>query len=202
MIGDAEGIFSNVQNTMGNAFNQITTTEFNSTLELYNGSNRGGQLKSLLDEVIKNNKTKDRKITVKYEETETLDTDVIKDLKTSIKDSSNYEVSFEYDEEGFIYEVNFERVFSDFEKKRFNGSFEMYAGSKMGSLVISALDNIITSNKTEERIITVKYLDTETQKEEEIKNIKRNIDRFGDYELSFEYDVDGFITKATIEKIS
>lgn len=85
-------------------------------------------------------------------------------------------------------------------KESFNGVFEIYAGSKMGASVISALDKIITSNKTEERIVTVKYMDTETQSEEEIKNIKHNIDKFGDYDLSYEYDGNGYIYKAIIEK--
>ena len=71
----------------------------------------------------------------------------------------------------------------------------------MGATVINALDEIIKNNKKDDRKITVKYMETETQNEEEIKNIKRNIDKFSDYELFYDYDADGFINKATIEKI-
>ena len=208
MIGVVEGMFNNVQNIMGNTLEQMDTTleqmdtiKFNGVLEIYKGSNSSNSLKSLLDEVVTKNKTEQRKIIVKYNETETQDTEAIKALKANIKDSSNYEVSFEYDEEGFIYEVNIERVFSEFEKKSFNGSFEIYAGSNKGFFVISVLDNIITSNKTEDRKITVKYMETETQSEDEIKNIKYNIENFDDYEISFGYDADGFINEVTIEKL-
>lgn len=194
MLGDAE-------NMIGNTVNQLNITKFNSTLEMYNGSNTGSSLESFLEKVITTNKTKDRKITIKYMETETQDTEVIKKLKTSIDDNSNFEVSFEYDEEGYIYEALIERVFSQYEIRSFNSSFELYAGSTMGASVISVLDDIITNNKTEDRIITVKHMETETQNEDEIKNIKHTIEKFDDYELTFEYDEDGFIYKLTIEKI-
>ena len=61
-------------------FNEIGLREFNATLELYTGTNRGISLKNLLDEVITNNKTNDRKITVKYNEIETQDTTEIKNF--------------------------------------------------------------------------------------------------------------------------
>ena len=212
---EAEGIFDKFFNLFDKAIdaqqnvldqatennNEMNIRIFNSTLELYKGSNSGIQLKKLLDEVNTKNKTEQRKITVKYDETETQDTEVIKNLKTGLDDSSNFEVSFEYDEEGYIYEICIERVISQFEVSKFNNSFELYAGSSKGALVIPVLDNIITSNKTEERKITVKYNETETQSEEEIKNIKYTIEKFDDYEVTFEYDADGFINKAIIEKI-
>ena len=92
-----------------------------------------------------------------------------------------------------------ENGISEFDVKRFNSSFEIFAGTNMGGSIINTLDKIITSNKKEERKITVKYLETETQDETQIKNIKRKIDNFGKYELTYEYDADGFINKATIE---
>lgn len=84
---------------------------------------------------------------------------------------------------------------------KFNGSIEIFSGTQMGGSVTSVLDKIITSNKTEDRKITVKYMEIETQNEDEIKNIKRKIETFNNYEVSFEYDADGFINKAIIEKI-
>lgn len=178
-----------------------TSDEVNNVLELYKGSNSGLSLKKLLDEVITINKTEETKITIKYLETETQDEEEIKNLKTRFDDANNFEVSFEYDDEGKINEVTIERIFTQFEINRFNNLFEMYSGTKMGGHVTTLLDHIITSNKTEERKITVKYNQTETQDETEIKNIKREIGTFNNYEVTLEYDADGFINKAIIEKI-
>lgn len=82
----------------------------------------------------------------------------------------------------------------------FNDSLEIFNGTWMGIHISSLLDNIITINKTKDRTVTVKYMETETQNESEIKNIKRNIEDFDKYEVTFEYDTDGFIYEAIIEK--
>ena len=188
------------QNTIGEAMNKIDTESFNGKLELYQGSNNGIILKKVFDEVSTKNKTEERKITVNYKKIETQNAEEIKDLKKGIKDIENFEISFEYDEQGYINEVKVERIFTQIEIDRFNNLFEMYSGTKMGGHVITLLDYIITSNKTEERKITVKYNDTETLEETEIKNIKRNIGTFDNYDITLEYDAEGFINKATIEK--
>lgn len=180
---------------------KIAIRAFNGSLEIFNGTNMGRTVKEILDNVITSNKTQDKKITVKYNETETQDSEEIKNLKTSFDDTNNFEVSFEYDEEGYINEVIIEKVVSQFEVSKFNNSLEICAGTTMGGTVTHVLDNIITSNKTEERKITVKYNETETQNETEIKSIKQNIGTFNNYEITFEYDADGFINKAIIEKL-
>ena len=100
-----------------------------------------------------------------------------------------------------IYEVIIERVYTKFEISSFNNSFEVLAGTKMGASVINVLDDIITSNKTKERKITVEFDKKETTDEKEIRNIKQNINKFNNYELIFEYDENGFINKAIIEKL-
>ena len=71
----------------------------------------------------------------------------------------------------------------------------------MGGAVTFVLDKIITSNKTEDRKITVEFTDTQTQNEAEIRTIKQKIETFDNYEIVFEYDEDGFINKAIIEKV-
>lgn len=95
--------------------------------------------------------------------------------------------------------------FDDFDKKfaldSFNNLFEMYSGKRMGASVISFLDKVITNNKKEERKITIKYLETETQDESQIKSIRNQIDNFDDYDVTLDYDSDGFVYKATIEKL-
>ena len=183
------------------ATDKINTSMLNLTLELYNGSNNGVQVKKLLEDVITSNKKEDRKITVKYLETETQDTSEIQNLKTKIKDSNNFEVSFDYDEDKIINKVTIQKSISEFEVKSFNNSLELYAGSRNGMIVTNVLDKIITSNKTEDRKITVECNGTETQDETEIKNIKRNFETFDNCEITYEYDENGFINKAIIEKL-
>ena len=85
--------------------------------------------------------------------------------------------------------------------ENFNGHIEILSGTQMGVSVTVVLDEIITSNKTEERKITVKYMEIETQDENEIKSIKQKIGTFDNYEITFEYDEEGFINKAIIEKL-
>jgi len=198
---DFENIQQNVENLIQNSNDKFNISRFNGTLELFKGSNSGMQLKRLLEEVITNNKTEERKIIVKYNEIETQNVDEIQNLKLSVKDSNNFEVTFDYDEEGYINKATIEKVVSEFEINSFNNSFEIYAGSENGMIVTTVLDKIITSNKTEDRKITVKYKTTETQDENEIKKIKRNFGNFDKCEITYEYDAEGFINKAIIERL-
>ncbi len=85
-----------------------STFLFNRYLNNYNGTQRGFFVRKCLDEVITSNKTKERKITVRYNEIETQDADEIKDLKKSLVDEKQYEVSYDYDEGGFINKVTIE----------------------------------------------------------------------------------------------
>ena len=73
---------------------------FNFGFNNCNGTQRGMILKTYLDSVITSNKTKERKITVKYEETETQDTEKIKNMKVSV----------DYDEKGFINKIIIENI--------------------------------------------------------------------------------------------
>ena len=72
-----------------------------------------------------------------------------------------------------INKVTIEKVISEFEIKAFNNPLELYAGSGNGMIVTNVLDKIITNNKTKDQTIVVKYMEIETQNEDEIKNIKR-----------------------------
>ena len=88
-----------------------------------------------------------------------------------------------------------------FNVRQFNAGLELHAGSANGMVVTNVLDEIITINKTQDRKITVKFKTTETQDETQIKNIKRNFETFDKCEITYEYDADGFINKAIIEKL-
>lgn len=81
---------------------KLDIANFNSSMELFNGTNQGLSVQKLLDSINTNNKTQDRKIIVKYKEIETQDESKIKNIKTEIKELNRYEISFEYDEEGYI----------------------------------------------------------------------------------------------------
>ena len=91
-------------------------------------------------------------------------------------------------------------VGSEFDVKKFNQPFELRNVTNKGIFVTNILDSIITSNKTKDRKITVKYQEKETQDEAEIKNIKKKIQTMNDYEVTFEYDEQGYINKTIIEK--
>ena len=207
------------QNTSSEIFNQIKDTQdkitgdmfnetdnFNKSLEMLSGRQMGRITLEILDIVSTNNKKEDKKISVKYMDIDTKNIDEIKNIRSKIKDFNDYDISYDYDKDGFINRVTIDNVveeekISDIDIRMFNNSIEIYSGTKMGGAVTGVLDNIITSNKKEERKITVKYSNIESQNEEEIKSIKRKIETFKNYEVSFDYDEDGFINKATIENI-
>ena len=191
-------IFDKAIEDINNTEDKVSIENFNGPIEVFG---KTGNVIPMLEEIITSNKTQNKKITVKYNEIETQNTEEIKKLKTDMDEFGSYEISLEYDEEGYINEAIIEKVVSQIEIRRFNSPFEIYSGTGMGGQVIALLDNIITSNKTQDQKITIKYNETETQDESEIKNIKRNIGTFNNYEVTFEYDADGFINKEIIEKI-
>ncbi|MBQ2835505.1 MAG: helix-turn-helix transcriptional regulator [Clostridia bacterium] len=106
---DVENIKDGMENIFGGAANKVNASAFNGVFELYNGSNSGRQLTNLLEEVITSNKKEERKVTVKYLETETQDPTEIKNLKMGLNESDKFEVSFEYDKDGYIYELTIEK---------------------------------------------------------------------------------------------
>ena len=86
----------------------------------------------------------------------------------------------------------------------FNSSIELYSGTASRLFAETVLDNIVTSNKKNERKITVKYNKTKTQDPTQIKNIKKNIHNMGmsaEFDISCEYDKDGYIYEVIIEKM-
>lgn len=86
--------------------------------------------------------------------------------------------------------------------EEFNYTFDKYQGTEMGSSVFELLDKVIKNNKTNsDRIITVKVLEEETSNPDEIKHLKRSFDEFAKYEISFEYNDQGYIYEAIIEEL-
>ena len=195
---------NNLMGNFENKTNQLNTTSFNAQLEMYKGTKNGTLTKNLLNEIMTINEKAERAeraIFIKYKGEVILSEEEIKTLKMNIKDNNNYEISFKYNDEGFITEAILERVYTEYEKKAFNSTIEMYTGTKKGLIATTALDTVITSNKTEERKIIVKYKNMETQDEAEIRKIKQGFDSFDDFEIYVEYDEIGFINKVIIEKL-
>ena len=91
---------------------------------------------------------------------------------------------------------------SSINKTSFNATLEMYSGTEYGSSVGNLLDKVVTSNKTnKDHIITVTYKETTTTSEDEIVNIKHSLDKFTEYEVSLDYDANGYINKVTVNDI-
>ena len=92
-------------------------------------------------------------------------------------------------------------MFDEFEINSFNSKFEFRVGENYGSSVKRALDDVITNNKkNQERLVLVVFEDISTTDPEEIKNTKKNFDDWTKYEISVDYDENGFVYKMTIEK--
>lgn len=84
-------------------------SDFNNTLEMYNGTKSGHSVNNLIDEVSLSNKKEEKhKITIIYKDIETQDPEVMKDIKKQLDGWTKYEVSLEYDADGFIYQITIE----------------------------------------------------------------------------------------------
>lgn len=81
----------------------------------------------------------------------------------------------------------------------FNFQLESYSGTKSGTLVISLLDKVITViKKNSNHIITVIYNDTITSNPDDITSLKKQFDSGTKYEVSMDYDSNGYINKINI----
>jgi len=91
----------------GNQYSKVEIMAFNSVFELYNGTQSKFFVSNLLEEVVTNNKTKkDHIITVVYNEMSTSNTDEITTLKQNLEDGNDYEVSLDYDTNGFVNKIS------------------------------------------------------------------------------------------------
>jgi len=83
-------------------------------------------------------------------------------------------------------------------------SFNIYlsSGRKYCIFLEDELERIITSNKThDEKQIIVKYNGAETNNPDEIKQLKKSLNRDKEYEVTLDYDNEGYINVYTIEDI-
>lgn len=96
------------------------------------------------------------------------------------------------------------------EKKReinsFNSDFEFYQGTEGGTSTSYQIDNVIKSNKKNADHLVEVIFDgvsygTDTEKIKEIKNSLKNFNgyKLQYYEISIDYDDNGYVNKITIE---
>lgn len=100
------------------------------------------------------------------------------------------------------HEENVNKQKDETNKNMFNSPFTFSAGTQPTVHVKMILDNVIKSNKTnaDHKIIFV-YKGTETMDEQQIKNVKHSLKQFGEYEVSVDYDENGYVNKITLEDI-
>lgn len=82
----------------------------------------------------------------------------------------------------------------------FNSGLTYAEGTKATIFVENILDTIVTKNKlNKDMLITVVYKKKKTTDVNEIKAIKKSLKQWSEYEVSVDYDDEGYITKITIE---
>lgn len=106
---ESGSIFDNFFNNITDAEDEFDKRSFNSTFEMYVGTEWGSSVSRLIDKVITNNKTNDKHIiTVVFNDINSTDSDVIRSIKKSLGDWAEYEVILDYDDKGFVYLVTIE----------------------------------------------------------------------------------------------
>ena len=192
-----------------NLFNndEFNSDFFNSEFEFYTGTQEKFLTNSLLDKIITNNKkNSDHLLTVIFKEHNTTNPEEITNIKSELNDNSQYEIAIDYDKKNYANKVTIiekeNTAKKESEKKSFNSNYEFYTGTQYKGVISSfILDKVITNNKTNQsHLISVVYKNHNTTNPEEIKNLKNELDDWHQYEVSLDYDTDGYINKITIEE--
>lgn len=100
---------------MESGTSEFDIRRYNNKFDFYKGTQSKHSISTLIDNIVTNNKTDKKKITVVFEELETTDPDKIVDIKKSLKDDfdSEYEIKFDYDKKGFINKVIIEEILKE-----------------------------------------------------------------------------------------
>lgn len=86
--------------------------------------------------------------------------------------------------------------------QEFNRHIESAQGTKSNMALEGYLDKVVTSNKKNtNHLIIVVYNETITTNEDDIVTIKHMLENSKKYEVSLDYDEDGYIHKLTIKDI-
>lgn len=101
------GIINDAKNQILSEANKQNVKTFNRSFELYGGTKQKSTIATLLDKVVNNNKTeKEHIIKVKYNETVSNKPEDIVKIKHSLETGKMYEVLLDYDENGYVNQVN------------------------------------------------------------------------------------------------
>lgn len=99
-----------------------------------------------------------------------------------------------------------EEYHENFSKDSFNSTFEMNQGTKSGMFAKSQVDNVVKNNKKDkEHLIEVIFDGTSYGTDPlNISNVKNKLQEFNgykfqEYEISLDYDDNGYVNKVTIE---
>lgn len=199
IIGTIAGIVAT--GGKGSSSSEVSASSFNAG---YNsGRTNGTFVEDDLNDIIKNNKTNNRKIKVSYNGTETDDPEKIDEIRRDFDTSIYYEIGQNYDDKGYITTYIIEVAKKTKEEIAHEAySFNLYynEGNISGFFIQNTLNKIIISNeKNTDKIIVVKYNDIESKEESDIEQIKSKMKTNTDYKVRFDYDEDGFIKQYNIE---
>ena len=206
------GIFNNIINPdIDGIFNKFEEIEdkvqagsdkfsHNSRFENSTGTKSKIFVENILDDIISvNKKNIGLTVTLVYKTISTTDEAEIKTIKYGLDDFVDYEVSVEYGDDGYVNKVILEEVIT---VSQHNSEFERYTGSQPKVFLDNVFDHMIALNKRETgRTVTLVYKSTSTTDETKIKSIKNSLDKFGFYEVTLEYDEDGYVNKVILEDI-
>lgn len=208
---DVDGIFNMFEDIEDKVQSGNNKYSHNSNFESYTGTKSKIFVESVLDNIISvNKKSQEHIVTLVYNDITTTDEAQIKSIKHGLDSSADYEVSVEYDEDGYIYQVMLEDIVDikqeqakdELNKTLHNFYFANITETKFGAQVESVLDNIISVNKKNSgHTVTLVYKNTSTTDEATIKSIKHGLDDFTEYEVSVEYDENGYVNKIILEDI-
>ena len=120
IIGLGMMVFNQAKNAIsGASLNSEKIQAINYKFEVYGGTKKGTEIRSLLDLVKNNNLTADNsetyEIVVKKntENTEIKDASAINTLKTKVKNGNSYTVTFGYSTDGYINLITISGTFSN-----------------------------------------------------------------------------------------
>ena len=100
------------------------------------------------------------------------------------------------------FEDNTNQMTQNYDKEKFNRTFEINVGTQATIFVKNTLDEVNKNNKKNtEHIVSVVYNDKITTDEDEIIQIKHGLKEWGQYEVLVDYDEAGYVNKVTIQDI-
>lgn len=95
---------------------------------------------------------------------------------------------------------NINKVENDFDAEYFNSTLSYLGGTKSGFFLTPYLELIVKSNKeNKDHQITIKFKEIHSNKEEDIVNVKKQLDDSTKYEVSVNYDEKGYINEVIIK---